>query len=353
MEVFILGKIEITIFKDDIIKLKFKYNEDLIRKVKNFKGARWNPEKKEWIIPYFDNYHEKLKKEFNDNENYLLEYMEYGEDSDDKFKKYMENRRYSINSIKSYMYHIEIFLTYFKNRELRDIKECDIMNYMNKEIIKKYSYSYQNQVINAIKLYMKVYGETKVKEELKIERPRTSRKLPNILSKEEILKILSVIKNLKHKTIISFIYSAGLRISEAVNMEIRDIDFNRNIINIKDGKGRKDRQTSLSKKIEQLLKEYMEYYNPSKYLFEGEGGEKYSTRSIQAIFKKALKDAKIIKDATVHTLRHSYATHLHEAGTDIKIIQELLGHESTKTTEIYTHVSKKVIQNVKSPFDEL
>ncbi len=153
--------------------------------------------------------------------------------------------------------------------------------------------------------------------------------------------------------ILSIIYSAGLRVSEAANLEWKDINVERMLINIRASKGKKDRFVVLSEKILNMLKNYKREYKPSKYVFEGEEGEKYSIRSIQAIFTKAKKASGINGDATTHSLRHSYATHLLEAGTDLRYIQELLGHSSCKTTEIYTHVSKKAIQNIKSPIDDI
>lgn len=348
-----MEKIKVKMDETGKIRVEFKYSKEAVALIKSFKGAKWHPEEKYWSIEYCEDYKEKISLLFQENNRFTVEF----EDGSIKinFIKYMENRRYSEKTVRMYLVHIENFLKSFNDDEIKNIDRQKLSDYINSNIVKKgYSFSYQNQAINAIKMYLKTASKLNSElKEMKIERPKTPRKLPNVLSKEEIIKIVSVLKNLKHRTVISLIYSAGLRISEAVKMEIRDIDFNRKIINIKDAKGKKDRQTALSLKIEKLLLEYMAFYKPSKYIFEGAGGEKYSERSIQQVFTRAVKEAGIKKEVSVHSLRHSYATHLHEAGTDIKIIQELLGHESTKTTEIYTHVSRKVIQNVKSPFDDL
>ncbi|BDU49472.1 tyrosine-type recombinase/integrase [Haliovirga abyssi] len=162
------------------------------------------------------------------------------------------------------------------------------------------------------------------------------------------------IRNIKHKTALMLIYSCGLRISEAVNIKTADINIDRGLINIVKSKGNKDRVVTLSKQFLIKLEEYKKIYKPKKYLFEGGNGvEKYSTRSIQSVFKKALKDANVKRNYTVHSLRHSYATHLLEKGTDLRIIQELLGHKSSKTTEIYTHVSNKLLAKVVAPFDDI
>lgn len=160
-------------------------------------------------------------------------------------------------------------------------------------------------------------------------------------------------QNLKHKTIITAIYSAGLRISEAVNLKVNDIDSGRMVIRISGAKGYKDREVMLSEKLLVLLRAYYKKYKPTDWLFEGQKGGKYSTTSIQKVFKRALLKAKIPKNATVHTLRHSFATHLLENGTDIKFIQEFLGHNSIKTTQIYTHLSNSSKSTIKSPLDSL
>ena len=185
------------------------------------------------------------------------------------------------------------------------------------------------------------------------QRPKKEKKLPIVLSEEEITEILRQISNLKHKCIIYIIYSAGLRLSEVTNLQISDIDSKRKVITIRGGKGKKDRITLLSETILELLREYYKEYKPQKWLFEGQKGGKYSPTSVQKIFKTALAKTKITKNASIHTLRHSFATHLLERGTDLRYIQELLGHSSPKTTEIYTHVTKKGIDKIKSPLDNL
>jgi integrase/recombinase XerD len=178
--------------------------------------------------------------------------------------------------------------------------------------------------------------------------------LPNVLSKEEIKAILEAPKNLKHKAMLSMIYSCGLRRSELLNLIPNDIDSKRNVVIIRQSKGKKDRITPLSPKILELLRDYYKEYSPKIYLFEGqEKNTQYSARSLEEVLKKSIKFAKINKPVTLHWLRHSYATHLLESGADLRFIQELLGHNSSKTTEIYTHVSTKNIQQIKSPFDDL
>ena len=188
----------------------------------------------------------------------------------------------------------------------------------------------------------------------KRHRPKRAKVLPNVLSKEEVKKILEANSNLKHKAMLSMIYSCGLRRSELLNLKFSDIDSKRNIVIIRQSKGRKDRITPLSAKILDLLRGYYKEYSPKTYLFEGqEKNTQYSARSLEEVLKKSVRLASINKPVTLHWLRHSYATHLLESGTDLRYIQELLGHNSSKTTEIYTHVSTKNIQQIKSPFDDL
>jgi integrase/recombinase XerD len=188
----------------------------------------------------------------------------------------------------------------------------------------------------------------------KIYRPKTEKLLPNVLSKEEIKMILNAHGNIKHKTMLSLIYSCGLRRSELINLKHTDIDSKRNIVIIRQAKGKKDRIVPLSIKILDMLRDYFRLYKPKIWLFEGnEAGSLYSEQSLQKVLKQALAKVGIKKPVTLHWLRHSYATHLLEAGTDLRYIQEILGHSSSKTTEIYTHVSTKSLQNVKSPFDDL
>jgi len=188
----------------------------------------------------------------------------------------------------------------------------------------------------------------------KLERPRRQYKLPNVLSKEEVKAILEAPTNKKHKIMLSLVYACGLRRGELLHIKPKDIDSKRKLLLIRNAKGRKDRIAPLSEKLIVLLREYYTMYKPKTWLFEGqEKGSKYSATSVQKILKLAISEAKIKKPVSLHWLRHSYATHLLEGGTDLRYIQEILGHKSSKTTEIYTHVSTKSIQQIKSPFDDL
>jgi len=271
----------------------------------------------------------------------------------EQYRRWMLQHRYADQTIKTYVSMLIVFFSHYAEKAIDKISLKDIEDFNYYFIIQKgFSASYQNQMINAIKLfYLKMLG---IKMELKgLERPRKGSYLPQVLSKEEVSGLLRGSKNIKHKAILSLIYSAGLRRSELINLRVSDIDSKRMLIKIKNSKGAKDRVVGLSKKVLTLLREYYQLYKPKYYLFEGQQGGQYSGTSINNIFKHAKLHAGIKAAGGVHMLRHSFATHLHESGYDIRIIQELLGHKSSKTTEIYTHISTKSIQKVISPFDDI
>lgn len=187
-----------------------------------------------------------------------------------------------------------------------------------------------------------------------LERPKKEKKLPEILSKNEISKLLKAVKNLKHKAILYLVYSAGLRVGEVVKLKPTDIDSDRMLIHIIQGKGKKDRYTILSETALSILRQYVKVYKPEHWLFPGQHPDKHLTeRSVQKVFGNARIDAKIRKNVSVHNLRHSFATHLLEGGVNLRYIQELLGHSSSKTTEIYTHVTQKNLSNIISPLDTI
>jgi len=206
-----------------------------------------------------------------------------------------------------------------------------------------------NQAISALKfLYSRVLGR-----EMPISRrPRSDKRLPAILSRDEVIRIINSPKNIKHRTLLAMAYSAGLRVSELACIKLADIDQKRGVILIKNGKGRKDRYTILADRMIALLQAYIDLYKPKIWLFEGQGNGHIHVRSIQEVFYHAKELCGIEKDISIHTLRHCFATHLLEDGTDIRYIQELLGHVSAKTTQIYTHVARKDFLRIRSPFDE-
>ena len=210
-----------------------------------------------------------------------------------------------------------------------------------------------NQAVSAIKfLFAEILDKPRIA--IQLPRPNKEKKLPKVLSEEEVSRILAALDNNKHRAILFLTYSAGLRVSEVVNLKIIDIDSDRMLIYIRQGKGRKDRCVMLSEIALQELRRYFKEYRPLEWLFPGAKTDWHITeRTVQKVFANACKIAKIQKQVSVHSLRHSFATHLLEGGTDLRYIQELLGHNSSKTTEIYTHVTKKSIQKIQSPLDKL
>lgn len=270
------------------------------------------------------------------------------------FSRWMKSKRYSDSTIKTYTEAIKTFLHYFNGKRTEDIGNYDLIDFNNDYILKnKLSSSYQNQIVNGVKLFFSQIENRSLDIDL-VHRPKRQKLLPNVLSKEEIKAILQAPANLKHKAMLSLIYSCGLRSGELIQLKPEHVDGKRNILIIKQAKGKKDRIAPLSNKTLQLLRAYYEAFRPQKFLFEGQkAGEAYDSRSLQMVLKQSLIKARISKPVTLHWLRHSYATHLLENGTDLRYIQEILGHSSSKTTEIYTHVSTKSIQNIVSPFDTL
>lgn len=261
-------------------------------------------------------------------------------------------KRYAENTAHTYCNLFERFINYYLEIPIDRIDENNIYEYLIHLVNEGRSSSYQNQMINAIKFYYEVVLDMPNRF-YKVERPRKEKKLPYVLSLEEVAAMIKVSHNIKHKCIISLLYSAGLRRSELLNLELTDIMSDRMQIRIRSAKGNKDRITILSPHLLMDLRAYYKVYKPKKYLFESPDGDKYSATSVGNIIKKAAQRAKIKSNVTAHTLRHSFATHLLEGGTDLRYIQGLLGHESSKTTEIYTHIATNVIKGIKSPLDSL
>jgi integrase/recombinase XerD len=334
--------------KEKRIAVYFEKDAELIGRIKKLEGARWSATLKAWHLPNNEVYRKQFK---------LVTIPEPSEDTLDKlnvFERWLKSKRYSENTIKTYIQALKSFLMFHHTKAINELNENDLIAYNNDFIFKNnLSSSYQNQIVNAVKLFYTVIENKSLRPEL-IHRPKREKLLPNVLSKEEVKMIVQAHTNLKHKTMLSLIYSCGLRRSELLNLKPSDIDSKRDIIILRQSKGKKDRIAPLSGKILEMLREYYRSYTPETWLFEGEKkGSPYHARSLQQVLKQALTKANIRKPATLHWLRHSYATHLLEAGTDLRYIQELLGHSSSRTTEIYTHVSTKSLQNITSPFDTL
>ena len=269
------------------------------------------------------------------------------------FTQKLEVLRYQPSTCSSYQYMFRDFLKYTYPKRLHQVTKELIMQYQQDLINRRnVSASYQNQSINAIKFYLeKVLGHDR--QYFDLERPKKRNRLPTVISEEEVVRIFQQITNVKHKILLMTIYSAGLRISEALSLKIADIDSDHMRIWVRDGKGQKDRITVLSKSLLVILRQYYIEYKPKNYLFESYDGRQYSASSVRKVLHRAVAKAGIRKHVKVHTLRHSFATHLLENGTNLRYIQTLLGHTSSRTTEVYTHVSCKKLEDVVSPLDKL
>ncbi len=271
----------------------------------------------------------------------------------EKVREELRLRNYSYKTIKAYLSCLRTFIKYIRPIHPRNITNEDIKKYLLHLLeIKKCEASTVNQMFNAIRfLYVELYKTPFVISS--IPRPKKARKLPDILSQEEVISVFNTVENLKHKTMLMLIYSAGLRVGEVVRLKVSDIDSKRKLIHIRNAKGKKERYTLLSDTVLEMLREYYKQFRPKEYLFDGQGERKHlSERSVQEVFHRAIISARIKKPISVHGLRHSFATHLLENGVDLRYIQELLGHNSSKTTEIYTHVSKKSLGKIVNPLDQ-
>jgi len=340
------------------------YNPKFITKVKSIESHRWHPDKKYWSFPNTNGTLEKILKVFGSEDIHLdpalqIKHLSYCQTKlkqslhgFEDIRRELISRKYSYKTVKTYIYYNKDFLN-FTGKIPSDINGNDIKDYLLYLAEEKQSAtSTLNHVINALKFY---YG-TMLKKRFvyEVKRPRKDKKLPVVLSQEEVTKIINSVENLKHKAILMLVYSSGLRVGEVVKLKPEDIDGERMLVYIRASKGRKDRYTILSKKALETLRQYWTQYKPKKWLFKGARyGSCISTRTVQAIFEQAKQKAGIKKEVSVHSLRHSFATHLLEMGTGLRYIQELLGHKSSKTTEVYTHVSSKSIGKIKSPLDSL
>ncbi|MGH2568950.1 MAG: site-specific tyrosine recombinase/integron integrase [Bacteroidota bacterium] len=269
-------------------------------------------------------------------------------------KKELRLRNYSPKTIKAYKSVIRSFVKHIDPKHPREVTETDLRAYLLHLLQeKKMAASSVNQVLNALRfLYVDLYNRPLTLGE--IPRPKKQRKLPSILSEEEVHALFEQTTNLKHKVLLMLTYSAGLRVGEVVRLKPEDIDSKRMLIHIRKAKGQKDRYVQLAATTLTMLRSYWKKEHPQEWLFPGQRDGRYlSERSAQEIFKQAAERAGIRKPVSIHALRHSYATHLLEAGVDIRYIQEILGHSNLKTTEIYTHVSKKKIAEVVNPLDRL
>jgi len=350
-----------------IVRADFAFDKELIALIKKQRGVCWSQTLKCWYFSKADFNLNTFYKNFEGNA--FIDYSQLKQQSElikkttrvtlkptiKLPKEYLEQlvlKRYSQNTVKTYCSCFLKFMLYFRKSSIDTLSKEQIkafILYLIQE--KKISPSTQNQYINAIKFYYEKVLKQPVMS-FAIERPRKKKQLPNVLSKGEVYRLLSKVTNIKHRCILSLIYSAGLRRSELLNLKIHDIDSSRNLVKINGGKGNKDRQSILSEKLLDQLREYFIKYKPKKWLFEGVKEKQYSPSSISKILSRAAKVAGIQKRVTPHMLRHSFATHLLEQGVSLRHIQVLLGHNSSKTTELYTRVSAQEIGKIKNPLDD-
>ncbi|MFC4721795.1 tyrosine-type recombinase/integrase [Geojedonia litorea] len=264
---------------------------------------------------------------------------------------YLKGKRLSENTISSYAYFVLRYLHFNRAITLHDWTTRHIELFMEGVIAKEhYSVSSHRQCVSALK-YLSTLCSIEGFDASTFKRPKKSLYLPTVLSKEAIIEVLQVTKNLKHRALLGLLYSGGLRVGELLQLELKDLDMDRSQIHIKQGKGRKDRVVVMSEVIKPLFLNYIHTYQPTRYFVEGPDGGPYSASSVRQVLKRSCQLAGIKKKVTPHTLRHSYATHMLENGVDLRYIQALLGHAKPETTMIYTHVAQKSIMQIKNPLD--
>ena len=355
--------------------LTFPYSKELYTICKSLEGVHWDKHERCWVANTDEISTKQLQAAFSGKGtltfhsyplasverkkhqlkpiDFLLPLNPDFEPVLDAFDRFLHSKRYSDRTVEVYRESLRVFFRFVQATDLREVSNDDLIRFNNDYILKHgFSQSYQNQVVNAVKLFYGAMYQHRMELDL-VHRPRREKTLPNVLSKEEVKAILEAPKNLKHRAMLALIYSCGLRRGELLKLTKESIDSKRMVVIIRQAKGKKDRIVPLSSKILILLRDYYKSYRPKEYLFEGQDGGKYSEKSLENVLKQALSKVGIEKPVTLHWLRHSFATHLLEGGTDLRYIQELLGHRSSKTTEIYTHVSTKNLKNIRSPFDDL
>jgi site-specific recombinase XerD len=332
------------------------YTPERVEKIKTIPGRWWHAEEKYWTVPASEETVERLLALFAGEsvelDPALRPVGEVVQETLRAVEEELKLRSYSPKTHKAYRFHLEWFLQCVPVPW--SVQEKDIRAYilaLNRD--ESLSASYVNQAISAIKfLYQRVLHRPEVVRNLPL--PRGKRTLPVVLSRGGVLRLFRAVENLKHRTILMLVYASGLLVSEVVRLRVSDIDEDRRQIRVRQGKGKKDRYTVLSEVALAAIREYREVYRPRDWLFPGaREGKHLSARTVERVFEAARERAGVKKEATVHTLRHSFATHLLEDGTDIRYIQELLGHKRIETMRIYTHVSRRDIGRIRSPLDGL
>ena len=350
--------------KNNQLLIKFDYDETLISLVRSVNGTSWSKSLKAWylintaenlaiILKLFEGITKidlsgiskkvGFKRDLTPEQKKIL----------NNFYLFLKGKRYSQSTIQTYTFFVADFINFHTKTPLKELTNRDVELFIETVFIERnYSVSSQRQFISALKIFTVFCPQTKINN-LSLERPKKSRLLPNVLSQEEVLRIIQLTKNLKHRAIIVLLYSSGLRIGEVTGLLLKNIDILRKQIKVEGGKGRKDRFVVLATSYLPLLHNYLTTFKPALYFIEGPTGKKYSESSIRKFLFKSVQKAGISKKVTPHTLRHSYATHLLENGVGLRHIQELLGHAKPETTMIYTHVAKKDLLDIQSPLDTI
>jgi site-specific recombinase XerD len=369
------------------IAIRFSYNKELSDRVKTVKDARWTRTHRCWYVPLTQEHYTLLKdavssaalvdytvlknyleqrkavqplqesrEKLSHKRSYLLQEFPLSKENLEAFRRFQQTiqlKAYSKSTFRTYCTELHCLLRLLGTVSVSSLTKANLESYLLWLVKKKnYKESHLHTAINALKFYFEAV-EGRPREFYDVPRPKKPLKLPHILAAEEVVELVKKTDNLKHRALLMTAYGAGLRVSELVSLKISDIDSKRMMIFVEQSKGKKDRLVPLSPLLLETLRLYVKKYKPRQFLFEGEKGGAYSTRSAQEVLKEAKKWAGIYKRGSIHSLRHSYATHLLEGGTDIRYIQSFLGHNSLKTTLRYTHVMMPKISNVGSPLDKL
>ena len=344
--------------------IKFKFDNGLISLIRTISGVTWSKTLATWYLENTKENYDKVITTFKEvttiNSSKISKTIPFKRKLTNEqktilnnFYLYLKGKRYSKSTIQTYTFFVADFVNFHTKTPLEELTNRSVELFIEKVFIEReYSVSTQRQFISALKIFIIFCPQTKIND-LVLERPKKSRKLPNVLSQEEVLRIVQVTKNLKHRAIIVLLYSSGLRIGEITSLQLKNIDIERKQVKIESGKGRKDRFVVLASSFLPLLLNYLTTYTPKVYFIEGLEGHRYSESSIRKFLGKSVILAKVLKRVTPHTLRHSYATHLLENGVGLRHIQELLGHAKPETTMIYTHVAKKDLLDITSPLDTI
>ena len=350
--------------KENRIILHFPFDNTLIDHVRTIKGATWSKTLKAWYVKdskkNLDTISVLFKNIATIDTSKITKKALFKRNLTEAQKKllnsyylFLKGKRYSKSTINTYTFFIADFINFHTKTPLEELTNRDVELFIETVFIERnYSISSQRQFISALKTFT-VFCPQTIIDNLSLERPKKSRSLPNVLSQEEVLRIIQLTKNLKHRAIIVLLYSSGLRIGEVTGLLLKNIDIQRKQIKVEGGKGRKDRFVVLATSYLPLLQNYLTTFKPARYFIEGPIGKKYSESSIRKFLFKSVQKAGISKKVTPHTLRHSYATHLLENGVGLRHIQELLGHAKPETTMIYTHVAKKDLLDIQSPLDTI